>query len=523
MPADAPVAQRPVNIGFFSLPARTGVARIKARIGQGFAACLETRQREKLVVFDSFDWRLFGNDCLLVRQAETLRLIDLNTDAVVADLVWPKPAAPRFWWDLPASALREKLQQMLDVRALMPRLKLGRTLITIKAFNADQKTVARIAIERIGGLGPGPRPRGLRTCTLAGVRGYDDEYATAVSALKAAGLVPAPAHGLAMVLRQAGLNPGGYGTKPSLPLTPSMPTDRAGRRILAFLVHVMALNEEGIRKDIDTEFLHDFRVAVRRARSLLALVKTVIDPAAISALQTDLKALGQATNALRDLDVYGLNRQAYKAMLPPGLQPAIDPLFVALKRRRQKEKIKIAALIDTAQYQQLKARLRDDNHGLSATVTALPVGDFACQAIRRRFKKVIKAGRSMIGGATDEALHGLRIQCKKLRYALEFFAALADADQAAALIRQLKELQDYLGRVNDLAVQQRFLFAYLGTIASRTGAGLDLAAAVGALIGGLHQEQQRLRLGFADVFGRFDTKDNRRRCRVLFGPVELVP
>ena len=52
-------------------------------------------------------------------------------------------------------------------------------------------------------------------------------------------------------------------------MSPAIHASEACRRILAHLAQIIRLNEDGIRKDIDTEFLHDFRVAVRRARSLL--------------------------------------------------------------------------------------------------------------------------------------------------------------------------------------------------------------------------------------------------------------
>jgi CHAD domain-containing protein len=234
--------------------------------------------------------------------------------------------------------------------------------------------------------------------------------------------------------------------------------------------------------------------------------------------------LGQATNALRDLDVYLLHQAGYQAMLPEPLRPAIGPLFKTLQKNRIREKAKINALLDAPAYHDLVARLRDGG-GLQGPSggAGLFTGDLSRRLIFKLFKKTIKMGRSMVAGATDQALHGLRIQCKKLRYAIEFFVSLMDADQAGLLIGQLKSLQDYLGRVNDLAVQQRFLFAYLQTIPARAADRLALSAAVGALIGGLYREQGQLRTGFADVFGRFDTKGNRRCYRRLFGPRQALP
>ena len=54
----------------------------------------------------------------------------------------------------------------------------------------------------------------------------------------------------------------------------------AGRRgppsVLLHLLSAMRANEEGTLRDLDTEFLHDFRVAVRRTRSALSQIKDVL-------------------------------------------------------------------------------------------------------------------------------------------------------------------------------------------------------------------------------------------------------
>ena len=65
--------------------------------------------------------------------------------------------------------------------------------------------------------------------------------------------------------------------KLDVPLDPSMRTDAALRRILVALLAAMRANEDGTRRDLDPEYLHDFRVAIRRTRSCLGQVKGVLD------------------------------------------------------------------------------------------------------------------------------------------------------------------------------------------------------------------------------------------------------
>jgi CHAD domain-containing protein len=146
----------------------------------------------------------------------------------------------------------------------------------------------------------------------------------------------------------------------------------------------------------------------------------------------------------------------------------------------------------------------------------MPTLALARTIIDKRFGAVIKKGRRISPATADERLHALRIDCKKLRYLLEFFAALSPTAEIGALIKHLKKLQDNLGAFNDLSVQQAFLIDYLGTITPKGADALLLAAATGGLIARLAADQQRVREAFWAVFAAFDTPQNRKRCNALF-------
>ena len=88
----------------------------------------------------------------------------------------------------------------------------------------------------------------------------------------------------------------------------------------------LSVNEAGLRADIDSEFLHDFRVAVRRSRSLIARMKSLIDPDALEHLRAGLSWLGGATGPVRDLDVYLLNIPQYQHLLGIQDQTSLEPL-----------------------------------------------------------------------------------------------------------------------------------------------------------------------------------------------------
>ena len=66
-------------------------------------------------------------------------------------------------------------------------------------------------------------------------------------------------------------------------------------------------NEKGIIDDIDSEFLHDFRVAVRRTRSLLGQIRYVLPKRRVTRFKRDFAWLGEVTGPARDMDVYLLS------------------------------------------------------------------------------------------------------------------------------------------------------------------------------------------------------------------------
>jgi CHAD domain-containing protein len=83
--------------------------------------------------------------------------------------------------------------------------------------------------------------------------------------------------------------------KPDLQLQPSMPAGEAARRILQNQLEAMEANEEGTCAARDPEFLHDFRVAVRRTRSALSQIKGVLPAPVLERFRPEFAWLGEIT------------------------------------------------------------------------------------------------------------------------------------------------------------------------------------------------------------------------------------
>ena len=155
-------------------------------------------------------------------------------------------------------------------------------------------------------------------------------------------------------MNNVGLVPGSYSSKIKIELKPEIQSFDALKIILNHLFHTITVNERGVIDDIDTEFLHDFRVAVRRTRSALSQVKNVFSEEDYKKAKQNFRYLGRITNEMRDMDVYILKEHEYKNLLPENLAEAINPFFDFLRKNRSKELTKLKRNLKSAKYQNIK-------------------------------------------------------------------------------------------------------------------------------------------------------------------------
>lgn len=80
--------------------------------------------------------------------------------------------------------------------------------------------------------------------------------------------------------------------------------DLAVRKILKYQLQKFHEQNPGIERDLDTEFVHQARVATRRMRSCLRLFRNAVPLSTGAFLAAELKWLGGLLGAVRDLDVF---------------------------------------------------------------------------------------------------------------------------------------------------------------------------------------------------------------------------
>ncbi len=511
---------------------RSGTARIYLcssrepldRLKKKFAIRKEVQPPERWTLYDSFDWRLFHAALTLrARRENSSWLLQLrNTNGLVHRLTLPRMRA--FAREFPQGALRRRLEAELDVRRLLPRLRLHSTRERLRVVDGRRKTVCRLQWSRARAARAGTRQSRQLSARLRvePLRGYGKPFQELTRFLEnELGLQPEPRPLLEEALQAAGLDPQAYSSKVRVTLEPDLRADEAARCIHRQLLANIEANLEGLVADLDPEFLHDFRVAVRRTRSALAQIKGVFARPSLRRFRREFSWLGRVTGPVRDLDVYLLNLPGYRKDLPPDTRPGLAPLAEHLQRLKRDEHRKMVAALGSARYRRLirgwKAFLSRPAPGRTTLPNAArPIREVASERIWRAYRKVIDRGRSIDVRTAPEKLHRLRIDCKKLRYLLEFFRSLYPANEVDRLVSALKKLQDNLGDYNDYVVQQ----ATLESIAAEGDDSHRLPAetllSVGRLLERLARKQQGERNRFSKRFAVFSNRENSATFSNLF-------
>ena len=490
----------------------------------------EPPQTLQVRYFDTFDWRLHAAGQILEHDGAAWRLVDLETGATIAsDPVW-SDRWPRFAADFPDTGdLQPHLHKLLKMRALVHLATAHGERQSWCVLNRDGKTVLRGVGTSLDVARPAPDEAAapVRWLDLHPLRGYEDHAEAFLTAAADHALAAVDEPHLVRLLRRAGRQPGGYSSRFEAQLAPTMSAREAFTVVSQTLLRAMRHNEAGVAADLDTEFLHDLRVAVRRQRSALTIFKEVLPPEATEFFSREFTALGRLTGPLRDLDVYLLDEARYRGLVPDTLQPGLDQLFVRLRTQRAHELQRVRLALASPQYQQLvqawQTTLAGPERGSAADQ---PVLDLARRRLDRRWRRLLRQGRRIGRTSPDRDLHRLRIQGKKLRYLLEFFASLFPAEVVAALVQQLKQLQDNLGAFNDLSVQRQRLQDDLDSLVDHgcSHAALIEATALGGLITALATERRRVRKRFARTFAAFaGPATSERFAELLAAAADPVP
>jgi CHAD domain-containing protein len=331
----------------------------------------------------------------------------------------------------------------------------------------------------------------LQSCRVSPLHGYETEAAQLVEYLLERKAVPCGDGPFEALLQYAKQVPRKYTLRPDFGLEMTTPAREAVGRIVRTILEIAVSNVPGILEDLDTEFLHDYRICLRKIRSVLTLLKDVYPAEGTLRVRKILGDLARQTNRLRDLDVHLLAHDEYLGLLPPDFRPVMTEMFDDFSLERGKEVRRTLPKIRTGGLLLLEMGKYFSGESVHepSRASSLAVGPLVFRSIYKRYRKIREIAAGIGAHTPDEAVHQVRIECKKLRYLMEFFGEFIPVEQGPALQKSLRRLQSRLGEFNDASVQQKSLMSYW----EQKKPGSEVALGLGGLVSILYHLQQQSR------------------------------
>lgn len=228
---------------------------------------------------------------------------------------------------------------------------------------------------------------------------------------------------------------------PKVELSPASSVASAFSAISRSCLRHFLLNEALIVEKCNEAALHQGRVAMRRLRAALSLFGGVIRDRDYPGIRKELRWFTASLGDARNLDVF-LKR--YRDQLS---RRDRNRLLAA----RTKAYSKAKAAIESERFRRLMMSFlewletgswRDERKAQK------PIGPFAENRLNRLWTKWRRAAER-IESLDEEGKHRLRIQGKKLRYAVEFLGSLFGRHKVRQFTKSLEQIQDSLGDIND--------------------------------------------------------------------------
>lgn len=225
------------------------------------------------------------------------------------------------------------------------------------------------------------------------------------------------------------------------------------------LLEVVRQQSARIRPDAPPEPVHQTRVALRRLRSVLRVFRAATDCAVLRGIDARMREVLSVLGPARDWDVFlgGIIR-AIEAAFPE--EKRIAALRRAAEAQRRDAYTAVMAMLGGAPWRlflidavgALLARpWREAAEDARLAVLDAPVAVFGRSVMDRRWHRLRRAGADF-EALSAEALHELRLDGKRMRYAAEVFAPVFGAKAGKRFLRRVADVQEGLGLANDAAV-----------------------------------------------------------------------
>ncbi len=236
--------------------------------------------------------------------------------------------------------------------------------------------------------------------------------------------------------------------------------------------------EADVLVDDDVEAIHRMRVSLRRLRSQIQAVESVLDiPKVMGA-----KSIGKIAKVLgkvRDLDVLQNTCKNHQLNLPDAEKVQLDKVTTIVTKRRRKEILKVKLMFTDRDYQYFKLGINNWLNNPQYLPTAgVEIGSILPELLLPAIGQLFLNPSWWIDLDLDSGIdpeltvsqlllihgdifHGFRKQIKATRYLLELFTDLYPP-RYRDYLKDLKQVHQLFGDIQDNIVLDKFIRKALG-------------------------------------------------------------
>ncbi len=467
-----------------------------------WSAIPELEEAAKLLILDSYDWSIFRSGSVLYHT---------DTSLYFEPEGLAEPVSERDIKELDLASLskpfRSRISTLLSDWKLLKKVGLIQKRKILLLRNGDLKGICRF--ERIsfslffegGGKEEEDREQKSRKSSdplseiwrLTPLRGYEDETWEVIQFLSST-LTPLEEESPVRLTLGKIIDLG----EEELPVQDD---EDIAPTVFSMIVHRLRLArsyERGIIEDIDPECLHQYRVNLRKVRSLLSLTKELFPEEKERYLRAELAEIMKATNTLRDLDVHALEEQWYKSTVADRFRPALSHLFSQLLDRRSEEAARLSGILSSREYEERIEALcslleeRPPLTGVKNQDGEWDVYSYVQKRFNTLLQRIEKKAKPIGKKSPDRKIHQLRVMFKKIRYLIDFFKPLFSGKAYRKIKEEIRRCQNILGEFNNLSVQLTFMEGQMESVGKHADAP-ELLPALGAIIQELNKRKKMMK------------------------------
>lgn len=228
-------------------------------------------------------------------------------------------------------------------------------------------------------------------------------------------------------------------------------------RVMFFQIYkLVQIHKEIYLETSDEEALHQFRINLRKTRSLLKILPGIFDEKTTAHFNKNFKLIANSTNKKRDIDVF-------LEFLKEQKNSKLITQILLLEKQNLNSDIKEMMSSETTQeiFKDWEVFLKEESDFYKGEKFDTPVKKLVARAFRVQILRVKKALLKLNEECANERFHATRIEIKRLRYLLEIFIDLYAIKSLEKAKERAKEIQEIFGDLQDRDIWLEILEQYL--------------------------------------------------------------